>query len=145
MEFSKIPAQVVIRQKLSKARCKYFSFLGEEGCTYLKEYIQERLKEEGSLDAEGPVFWFKPRGKSLQRNSFLRTALVTRDIREAMVGSRLKMRPYLLRAYSSTCLDTAESKGMISHPWRQFIMGHKGISKHATARTNDCHPQLLRT
>ena len=126
VELSKIPTQVVIRPNLSKARCKYFSFLGEEGCMYLKEYIQERLKEEGSLDAEGPVFWFKPRGKGLQRNSFLRTTLVTRDIREAIVGAGLKMRPYVLRAYFSTGLDIAESKGMISHPWRQFIMGHKG-------------------
>ncbi len=126
VEFGKIPAQVVIRPKLSKARCKYFSFLGEEGCMYLKEYIQERLKEEESLDAEGAVFWFKPRGKGLQKNSFLRTTLVTRDIREAIVGSGLKMRPYVLRAYFSTGLDIAESKGMISHPWRQFIMGHKG-------------------
>ena len=126
VEFGKIPAQVVIRPKLSKARCKYFSFLGEEGCMYLKEYIQERLKEEESLDAEGAVFWFKPRGKGLQKNSFLRTTLVTRDIREAIVGSGLKMRPYVLRAYFSTGLDIAESKGLISHPWRQFIMGHKG-------------------
>ncbi|MDG6907647.1 MAG: site-specific integrase, partial [Nitrososphaerota archaeon] len=38
----------------------------------------------------------------------------------------LKMRPYVLRAYFSTALDIAESKGLISHPWRQFIMGHKG-------------------
>jgi hypothetical protein len=36
------------------------------------------------------------------------------------------MRPYVLRAYLSTALDIAESKGLISHPWRQFIMGHKG-------------------
>ena len=36
------------------------------------------------------------------------------------------MRPYVLRAYFSTALDIAESKGLISHPWRQFIMGHKG-------------------
>jgi len=36
------------------------------------------------------------------------------------------MRPYVLRAYFSITLDIAESKGLISHPWRQFIMGHKG-------------------
>ncbi|MGP6293988.1 hypothetical protein [Caldiplasma sukawensis] len=35
------------------------------------------------------------------------------------------MRSYVLRGYFSTALDIAESKGLISHPWRQFIMGHK--------------------
>ena len=45
IEFSKVPTRVVVRPALSKARCKYFSFLGEEGCTYLKEYVQERMKE----------------------------------------------------------------------------------------------------
>ena len=126
VEFTRIPAQVVVRPNLSKARCKYFSFLGEEGCTYLKEYLQERIKEESSLDPDGPVFWFKPRGKGLQKNAFLRTALMTRDIRVAIEAAALSMRPYVLRAYFSTGLDIAESKGMISHPWRQFIMGHKG-------------------
>ena len=126
MEFSKIPAQVVIRPNLSKTRCKHFSFMGEERCMYFKEYIQERLKEEGSLDAEDPAFCFKPGGKGLQKNSFLRTTLVTRDIRKAIVGSGLKMRQYVLRAYFSTCLYIAESEGMIFHSWRQFIMDHKG-------------------
>ncbi len=126
IEFTKVPTRVIVRPALSKARCKYFSFLGEEGCTYLKEYVQERIKEEGSISMDSPVFWFKPRGKALQKNAFLRTTLITRDIKMAIEASGLKMRPYVMRAYFSTGLDIAESKGVISHPWRQFIMGHKG-------------------
>ena len=38
----------------------------------------------------------------------------------------MDMRPYVLRAYFATALDIAESKGLISHPWRQYLMGHKG-------------------
>ncbi len=64
--------------------------------------------------------------RGTKKNAFLRTTLVTRDIREAIEQAGLKMRPYVLRAYFSTALDIAESKGLISHPWRQFIMGHKG-------------------
>lgn len=42
LEFSVIPARVNVRSNLSKARFKYFTFLGEEGCKYLLDYLQER-------------------------------------------------------------------------------------------------------
>jgi hypothetical protein len=35
-------------------------------------------------------------------------------------------RPYVLRAYAETQLIIAESNGKISHPYLQFIAGHKG-------------------
>jgi hypothetical protein len=35
-------------------------------------------------------------------------------------------RPYVLRAYAETQLIIAESKGKISHPYLQFVAGHKG-------------------
>ena len=109
---------------LSKARHRYFSFIGEEGAIYIKEYLEERRKQGETLTEESPVLQFEF-GK-VRHNDFLRTTLITRDIRDAIEGANLKMRPYVLRAYFSTGLDIAESKGLISHPWRQFIMGHKG-------------------
>jgi len=124
IQFDKIPATVLVKSKLSKARHQYFSFIGEEGATYIKEYLEERRKQGEELTYESPLLQFDPRG--IKKNAFLRTTLVTRDIREAMETAGLKMRPYVLRAYFSTALDIAESKGLISHPWRQFIMGHKG-------------------
>jgi len=124
IQFDRIPATVLVKSKLSKARHQYFSFIGEEGATYIKEYLEERRKQGEKLTYESPLLQFDPRG--IKKNAFLRTTLVTRDIREAMETAGLKMRPYVLRAYFSTALDIAESKGLISHPWRQFIMGHKG-------------------
>jgi hypothetical protein len=38
--FNKIPTMVVVRASLSKAGHKYFSFMGEEGCEYLKSYVE---------------------------------------------------------------------------------------------------------
>ncbi len=32
----------------------------------------------------------------------------------------------MLRSYCDTAFDISESKEFISHPWRQFFMGHKG-------------------
>ena len=124
IEFTKIPAQVVVRPNLSKARCKYFSFIGEEGCTYIKEYLAERRKAGEDLTTSSPLLQLDVRGH--KTNLYARTVLVTRDIRQAIISAGLKMRPYVMRAYFSTGLDIAESKGMISHPWRQFFMGHKG-------------------
>ena len=124
LEFERIPCMVSVKSLLSKARHRYFSFIGEEGATYIKEYLEERRKQGETLTDESPVLQFEF-GK-VRHNDFLRTTLITRDIREAIEGANLKMRPYVLRAYFSTGLDIAESKGLISHPWRQFIMGHKG-------------------
>ncbi len=124
IQFDKIPVTVMVKSKLSKARHQYFSFIGEEGATYIKEYLEERRKQGEELTYESPLLQFDVRG--VRKNAFLRTTLVTRDIREAIELAGLKMRPYVLRAYFSTALDIAESKGLISHPWRQFIMGHKG-------------------
>ena len=122
--FEKVPATVMVKSKLSKARHQHFSFIGEEGTTYIKEYLEERRRQGEELTYESPLLQFDVRG--VKKNAFLRTTLVTRDIREAIEAAGLKMRPYVLRAYFSTALDIAESKGLISHPWRQFIMGHKG-------------------
>ena len=124
IQFEKTPAMIVVKNKLSKARHQYFSFIGDEGATYIKEYLEERRKQGEELTYESSILQFDVRG--VKKNAFLRTTLVTRDVREAIELAGLKMRPYVLRAYFSTALDIAESKGLISHPWRQFIMGHKG-------------------
>jgi len=87
------------------------------------------------LGPETPLLQFDTRGN--KTNPFLRTALVTRDIREAIRGSGFNCRPYVLRSYCDTALDIAESKGMISHPWRMFFMGHKGDieARYSTNKT----------
>ena len=124
IDFEKMPVMVSVKSMLSKAKNQYFSFIGEEGATYIKEYLEERRRQGEELDYDSPLLQFEE-GK-VRKNPFLRTTLITRDIRDAIQGAGLKMRPYVLRAYFSTALDIAESKGLISHPWRQFIMGHKG-------------------
>ncbi len=126
IEFDKIPIMVSVKSMLSKARHQYFSFIGEEGTTYIKEYLDERRRQGEVLEYDSPLLQFDNKKAYARKNAFLRTTLITRDIRDAIQGAGLKMRPYVLRAYFSTALDIAESKGLISHPWRQFIMGHKG-------------------
>ena len=64
--------------------------------------------------------------RAIRKNKFLRTNLVTRDIREAIRRAGYSWRPYVLRAYFDTNMIIAESKGKVSHPYLQFMMGHKG-------------------
>ena len=141
IQFDKTPAIIVVKNKLSKARHQYFSFIGEEGATYIKEYLEERRKQGEELTYDSPLLQFDVRG--VKKNNFLRTTLVTRDIREAIEQAGLKMRPYVLRAYFSTALDIAESKGMISHPWRQFIMGHKGDIEARYSTNKRLSPDMI--
>ncbi len=138
MDFEKIPAMIVVRPNLSKSRNQYFTFLGEEGCTYLKEYLIERSKEEG-LTGESPLIGLSRKSKY----GFMRTLLITREIRYAMRTAGISSRPYILRAYFSTALDIAESKGLISHPWRQFIMGHKGDIESRYSTNKRLLPEMI--
>ena len=124
IEFTKIPSMLIIRKSLSKARHQYFTFIPQQTITYIKEYIEERVKQGEELSKDSPLLGFDPRG--VKKNRFLRTTLVTRDIREVILRAGFNWRPYVLRAYCDTNMIIAESKGKISHPYLQFIMGHKG-------------------
>jgi site-specific recombinase XerC len=124
IEFTKIPTMLIVRKNLSKARHQYFTFVPEQTITYIKDYLAKRVKLGEKLSEDTPLLGFDPRG--LKKNNFLRTTLVTRDIKEAILKAGFNWRPYVLRAYFDTNMIIAESKGKISHPYLQFLMGHKG-------------------
>ncbi len=124
VEFDKVPTGLLVRRALSKARHPYLTFVGSEAITYIQEYIGERVKSGEKLTSRSPLLAFDPRG--VRKNPFLRTILVTRDIKEAIIKAGYSWRPYVLRAYCDTSMIVAESKGLISHPYLQFLMGHKG-------------------
>lgn len=86
--------------------------------------MNERIKRGEKLDKDSSLLGFDPRG--IRSNKFLRTTLVTRDIKEAIVKAGHSWRPYVLRAYFDTNMIISESKGKTSHPYLQFFMGHKG-------------------
>ena len=125
--FTTTPTQIIIRPELSKAGNQYFSFLTEEGCIYAKEYLNSRIASGEEITEESPLI--KPdsnKSRKETQNPFLETQPVSREIKKAITKAGFKWRPYVLRAYFATNLDLAENKGEISHPWRQFFMGHRG-------------------
>jgi len=124
VEFTKVPTMLIVRKSLSKAKHQYFTFVPQQTITYIQEYLEDRVKQGEKLGKDSPLLGFDARG--VKKNRFLRTTLVTRDIREAILRAGFNWRPYVLRAYCDTNMIIAESKGKISHPYLQFIMGHKG-------------------
>jgi hypothetical protein len=132
VSFEKIPTRVIIRSNLSKAKHKYFSFLGEEGCEHLKGYLDKRLASGETLKPNSPIITvtsgYEETGldrESKRTSRHITTKTVSKEIRDAM-RPKYSWRPYVLRAYFDTQLMIAENHGRLSHAYRQFFMGHKG-------------------
>jgi len=131
--FEKTPTMITVRSTISKSRHKYFTFLSSEGCIYLKEYLEERIRSGEELTPESPLIVHERKEAAVK--PFLMTKKITHFIRKYMRKAGVYKRPYVLRAYAETQLIIAESKGKISQPYLQFIAGHKGDIE-ARYRTN---------
>jgi hypothetical protein len=121
VEFGHVPTVVIVRRELSKAGHQYFTFLSEEGCGYLKDYLESRMREEEKLEPDSAVVTPKQRMKP-----FVRATNIGDAIRESVRHAGFAWRPYVLRSYFDTQLMLAESKGLVLRDYRQFWMGHKG-------------------
>jgi len=121
VSFEKIPTMIVVRSALSKARHQYFTFLTEEACSYLKDYLEERLRDGEQLTPDSAIV--KPK---VAQKPFIRTVNIGDMMRLAIRSAGLPWRPYVLRCYFDTMLMLAESKGLVLRDYRQFWMGHKG-------------------
>jgi hypothetical protein len=142
VSFEKIPTMIIVRAPLSKARHKYFTFLSSEGCEYLQEYLEERMREGEKLTPESPLIAHDRTDATAK--TFLVTRNVSKIIRHAMRTAGVYKRPYVLRAYAETQLIIAESKGKISHPYLQFIAGHKGdIEARYSTNKGRLSPQMI--
>jgi hypothetical protein len=78
--FNKIPAIVVIRSELSKTRNQYFTFLSEEGCSYVRDYLEGRIQSGEKIMTDSSIVTPKR-----QIKPFVRTTNVSDMIRDAFV------------------------------------------------------------
>lgn len=121
IDFTRRPAIVVVRPQLSKKAHQYFTFLGAEGCSNLKAYLNHRLKSGEVLTEASPVItppWSpKP---------FIRTTNISDAARIAIRKAGFPWRPYTLRSYFATQMMLAESRGLMLRDYRVFFMGHQG-------------------
>ncbi len=126
INYDHVPVKINVRPELSKIRTAYFTFLGPEGSEYLKEYLESRIASGETLKENTTVIMPVEKQSLEKKNRFLLTTLLLRRIKGTITKAGYDWRPYIFRIYFGTNLDSAEAKGLISHPWRQFIMGHKG-------------------
>jgi len=141
IEFVKIPTIIRVRSTLSKKRHEYMTFLPEEGCNYIKEYLESRMKEGEKLTYDSPLITLE--GPIPGTHERPRTQLVTRDIRKAMRKLNFNWRPYVLRSYFSMALDIAENKGIVSHNWREYWMGHTGDISARYSTNKKLSPEMI--
>jgi hypothetical protein len=119
--FETTPSMAVVRPSLSKARHQYFTFLSEEACGYLKDYLEERARNGEKLSSDSAIV--RPK---VAEKPFIRTVNIGDLMRIAIRKAGLPWRPYVLRSYFDTQLMLAESKGLVMRDYRMFWMGHKG-------------------
>lgn len=128
VEFLKIPTMVVVRPNLSKAGHQYFTFMPDEGCTYLKELLEYRMvRKDEVITSDSPII------NSIKFNKHpghIRTNNIGDSMRAAIRKAGFDWRPYILRSYFDTRMMMAEADGLIIRDWRVFWMGHKGDIEH---------------
>ncbi len=127
VSFSQVPAMVVVRNVLSKMGMRY-SFLPEEGCAFLKAYLEFRMNSlHEKVNEESPIL--TPR-KPCYACRTIRATSIGEAVRQAIRAAGFKWRPYVLRWYFDTRMMMAEAEGLIIRDWRQFWMGHRGDIEH---------------
>jgi hypothetical protein len=127
VEFNQIPAQVVVRPELSKAGHKYFTFIGSEACSYVVDYLRQRMEMGEEIGPESDLIHAQANQDKVRgSDKHLTTVNVGDGVRKSIRAAGLPWRPYVLRAYFDTQLLLAENKGKVAHDYRVFWMGHKG-------------------
>ncbi len=121
VSFKKIPTMVVVRPNLSKAGHQYFSFLTAEGCEYIKQYLEARMRSGEKLGLDSAII-----SPKYSDNKFITTNNIGDLMRTSIRKAGFNVRPYVLRCFFDTQSLIAESKGLLVGDYRKFFMGHKG-------------------
>jgi integrase len=138
--FSKAPAMVLVRKALSKSRHRYFTFLPEQGCGYLKQYLEWRMRRGEDLSTgDKPVITAGPFNQP-RVGGHISTPKVGALIRKAIRDAGFQWRPYVLRRYFDVRMMLAENEGEMLRDWRSFHMGHEGTIE-ATYTVNKGLPE----
>ncbi|MCL4230376.1 MAG: site-specific integrase [Dehalococcoidia bacterium] len=120
-DFVCVPAMVRVRAELSKAKHQYFSFIGQEACSFIKDYLSARSRSGERLAPDSPLVTPK-----FVQKPFVSTINIGDAVRKAIRGAGFPWRPYVLRSYFATQMMLAESKGFVIRDYRTFFMGHRG-------------------
>ncbi len=122
--FSKSPAIIRVRRELSKTTHRYLTFIGSEGAGIITDWLQSRLSAGETLTPDSPLY--TPDRPDMTERAFMRTTKIGDNIRRAFRSAGIMDRPYVLRTTAASRFSEAENKGLVSHSYWQFWMGHAG-------------------
>lgn len=118
-----IPTRIVIRIPISKIHKKYQTFLNEQGCDNLKQYLLWRMNEKTVRTANGdhktiPGEILTPdspvvTATRLSVGRFLRRNQISGIIKEAIVSARFTFNPNLFRNFFIDGMEAAERHDII--------------------------------
>jgi hypothetical protein len=128
--FNRVPAMVRVRKALSKTKKPHFTFATSQACRYISDYLERRMARGETLEPGSPLVRTTPawerRGRPADGpaygSSFLTTPAITKEIRKYL-WTQVRLRPYVLRSYAITNLETAERNGKITLSDRKFVTG----------------------
>jgi len=130
VSFLKLPTVVVVRRSISKSGRQYVTFLAEQGCNYLKQYLEwrkETLREK--VGSSTPLVTANPHNPH-HIGRYVRTTNISDSVRFAIRAAGFTWRPYVLRRYFDTRMMGAEQDGKVIKDYRVFWMGHIGDIEH---------------
>lgn len=119
VKISKMPAIIMVGPQFSKNGRGYFTFLIEEGCNYLVEYLKLRVRNGEKLNPESPLIRESAKGG---RMTFGRKGF-SKLIKRIFTNAGFKGRPYVLRAFFDTAIMNART---VPYEYQHFWMGHSG-------------------
>jgi len=145
ISFSKTPTIVIVRKELSKSDHQFFTMLTGEACRYLKEYLEQRMRDGEVFSKKTPIINPKKDSKHKKAlGSHVKTTNIGDMVRKSIRAAGFGWRPYVLRAYFDSQLLIAENNGKIAKDYRAFFMGHKGdIESKYTTNKNRLSTEMI--
>ena len=134
VSFGKVPSLVVVRKKISKIRKPYDSFAPSQTCEYIRQYLEDRMRNGEVLAPESAIVTvdkynaFKNKRCSFKKDygQHVTTTSLRDLVRAAIRDAGFRWRPYVLRRYFDTRMMLGEADGLVIPDWRSFWMGHAG-------------------
>jgi len=121
--FKTIPTRIIVREEISKMGNTYESLLCQEGCAWLKTYLQKRIRSGERIVAQSAVI-----SDDLGDGVTVTTKTIGKVGRKAFRHAGFQWRPYILRRFFDTRMGQAVAKAEIGllDEWVKFWMGHQG-------------------
>jgi len=118
-----IPTRIIVRQSISKIKRQYQTFLNDQGCTNLKQYLEWRMNEKTVRTAKGdqridPGEILTPESPvvtvtRLSVGRFLRRNQISGIIKDAIVSAGFTYNANLLRNFFIDAMEAAERHDII--------------------------------